>query len=130
MTYHVLVKLKFTVAAMLLLSDDWTTQCDALSFLHEASQNKNTASSCKGYHAVFARLAEHGPSGLTSALMHEANKEEAIYELIKGDLRLFCFIDREMIVLTNGYLKKGQKVDKTEVARAIKIKKAYYSEHK
>jgi hypothetical protein len=130
MTYHVLEKSKFTVAAILSLADDWTTQCDALSFLHAASQNKNTASSCKGYHAVFARLAEHGPSGLTSALMHEVNKEEAIYELIKGDLRLFCFIQGEMIFLANGYIKKSQKADKTEVARAIKIKKAYYSQPK
>ena len=124
MTYHVLAKGKFTVAALFSVTEDFSTTSPSLTFLHEMCQNKNTSSSCKGFWAVFARLAELGPP-LTSALMHEVNKENAIQELIKGDLRLLCFIEKDTIYLTNGYVKKSQKANPAEVTKAIAAKKLY-----
>lgn len=128
MTYHVLESGKFIVAALESLAEDFTPHCDALEFLKSCYHNKGTTASCNGFKAVFKRYAEHGPSGLTSAMLHEANKEESIQEFIKGDLRLLCFIDRNTIYLTNGYVKKSQKADKTEVARAIQARKKFFAD--
>lgn len=75
MPYHVLVKKKFTVAALDVFADNWATSCPALEFLQQAYNDSNTLASCKGFRALFELLASVGPSGLTSAMMHEANKE-------------------------------------------------------
>ncbi|MCH8496483.1 MAG: type II toxin-antitoxin system RelE/ParE family toxin [Balneolales bacterium] len=43
--------------------------------------------------------------------------------------RIFCFFDEgKLVVLTNGFQKKTQKTPKSEIARAIKIKKQYENE--
>lgn len=78
---------------------------------------------------MFELLADKGPSGLTGAMMHEANKPNAIMELIKGRLRLLCFIERDTIFITNGYLKASQKADAAEVAKAIAAKEKYLESH-
>jgi phage-related protein len=40
--------------------------------------------------------------------------------------RIFCFFDEgKLIVLANGYQKKSQKTLKTEIERAIRIKREY-----
>lgn len=122
MPYHVIVKHAYTVAAIEVLSDDWTTDCPVLKLLEAAYRDSNTASSCKGFRTIFELLARQGPAGLTSAMMHEANKQNGIMELIKGRLRLLCFIEKDTIFLTNGYLKASQKANSAEVAKAIRAK--------
>ncbi|OYQ52575.1 type II toxin-antitoxin system RelE/ParE family toxin [Flavobacterium aurantiibacter] len=43
--------------------------------------------------------------------------------------RIFCFFDKgKLIVLGNGFQKKTQKTPKSEIEKAIKIKKEYESE--
>jgi phage-related protein len=43
--------------------------------------------------------------------------------------RIFCFFDRgKLIVLANGFQKKTQKTPKSEIEKAIKIKKEYEDE--
>ena len=43
--------------------------------------------------------------------------------------RIFCFFDKgKLIVLGNGFQKKTQKTPKSELEKAIKIKKEYESE--
>lgn len=43
--------------------------------------------------------------------------------------RIFCFFDKgKLIVLGNGFHKKTQKTPKSEIEKAIKIKKEYESE--
>lgn len=122
MSYHVLVKNKFTVAAIEVIAEDWSTSCPALTFLKKSFDDANTMSSCKGYRALFELLAQQGPAGLTSSMMHEVNKNNAIMELIKGRLRLLFFVEKDIIYLTNGYLKSTQKADAAEVAKAVKAK--------
>ncbi|MEP0366708.1 MAG: type II toxin-antitoxin system RelE/ParE family toxin [Cyclobacteriaceae bacterium] len=40
--------------------------------------------------------------------------------------RIFCFLDHgQLVVLMNGFQKKTQKTPKTEIERAMKIKKEY-----
>ena len=43
--------------------------------------------------------------------------------------RIFCFFnDGKLIVLANGFQKKSQKTPKSEIERALKIKKEYEQE--
>jgi phage-related protein len=43
--------------------------------------------------------------------------------------RIFCFFDEgKLIVLTNGFQKKTQKTPKSEIEKALKIKKEYEQE--
>ncbi len=60
-------------------------------------------------------------------MLHHANNAEGILEFIKGDLRLFCFEDSDdrLIVLTSGTIKKRKKADKSEVDRAVRVKREY-----
>lgn len=55
-------------------------------------------------------------------MMHEANKQNGIMELIKGRLRLLCFIEKNTVYLANGYLKATPKADPSEIAKAIRAK--------
>lgn len=43
--------------------------------------------------------------------------------------RIFCFFDKsKLVVLANGFQKKTQKTPKSEIEKALKIKKEYESE--
>jgi phage-related protein len=43
--------------------------------------------------------------------------------------RIFCFFDEgKLIVLANGFQKKSQKTPKSEIEKALKIKKEYEQE--
>lgn len=126
MSYHVLIKKKYTVACIESIGENWTTNCPGLDFLAKAHSDANTRKSCNGYSAMFNHIAEHGPSSLTSAMSHEANKENSIMELIKGSLRLLYFTEGDTIYITNGYLKSSQKAPASEVARAINARNAFY----
>jgi hypothetical protein len=127
MSYYVLAKDAFTVAALVDTADEWRITCPILEFLHASSMNRGTAASCRGFKAILGRYAENGPSSLTSAMMHETNKANSILELIKVDLRLLGFIEGGTLYLTNGYLKKAQKADVAEVVKAIKAKNEFLS---
>lgn len=54
------------------------------------------------------------------------DKQEKIYEFKSMDERFFNFFyEGRKIIITNAYRKKGQKVDKRELDRAIALKKDY-----
>jgi len=45
--------------------------------------------------------------------------------------RIFCFFDKgRLVIILNGFQKKTQKTPKTEIDRAIKLKKEYYENKK
>jgi hypothetical protein len=126
MSYTVIKEGKYRVAALTAVKADWTlSECPALQFLQEMHGNKNYVKSCIGFVALMDRWSELGQAGMTSATMHEANKENSILELIKGDLRLLCFVENGTIYLTNGYIKKSQGADPKEVRRAIDARTAF-----
>lgn len=85
--------------------------------------------SARGMPALFERYAAAGRLQLSSVVFHEANKQEGIWEFIKGRLRVFCFMDDDgtLLVLTHGAIKKKQKADRQEVSRAIRLRDAYLS---
>jgi len=58
---------------------------------------------------------------------------DGLYEIrvkLGSDIfRIFCFFDEgKIVVLANGFQKKTQKTRKTEIEKALKIKKEYESE--
>ncbi len=54
------------------------------------------------------------------------DKEKKIYEFKPGGFRFFNFFFKDRkIIITNGYAKKSQKVDKKELKRAINFKDDY-----
>lgn len=58
---------------------------------------------------------------------------DGLYEIriqLGSDIfRIFCFFDEgKLIVLANGFQKKTQKIPKTEIEKAIKIKREYETE--
>lgn len=122
MSYHVLVMGKYQVAALEALREDFTAHCEVYSFLKCCFDDKNFNANARGIWALINRYAEHGPRGLTSDMMHEANKNDAIQELIKGRIRVLGFIENGTLYLTNGYIKKSQAADKQEVARAVRAR--------
>ena len=126
MAYHVLAEAQYRVAALTSLSADWETSCAALEFLHEQAKVKEHQAACRGYAALFARYAIQGRQGMTAEIFHEVDKNASIWQFSKGSLRLLCFVDRNTVILTNGYVKKRQKVDPLELRRAIAAKDAYF----
>lgn len=99
----------------------------ALRFLSNAAPN--TQAAAKGFRALFRRYAEAGRSKLTAELFHEVDNENGIWEFVRGQLRVFCFMDGgRLLILTHGTVKKTKKVDRQEVARAIRRKEAYLAE--
>jgi len=125
MSYHVLDQDGHRVCALTQVGDDWSVRCAVVDFLKEMSANKSYRSSSRGLAVVFNRYAKNGRHGVTQEMFHEADKKDAIWEFIKGDLRVLCFMVGSDVFLTNGYIKKSQKADPTEVNRAINAKKLY-----
>jgi phage-related protein len=45
--------------------------------------------------------------------------------------RVFCFFDKgRIVIILNGFQKKTQKTPRTEIDRALKLKKQYYEDKK
>jgi phage-related protein len=45
--------------------------------------------------------------------------------------RIFCFFDKNrLVIVLNGFQKKTQKTPRTEIDRAIRLKKDYYEDKK
>jgi len=97
--------------------------CPAEEFLLEGEDDR-----CRlGLIAILEFLAENGLDKASAAWLHEANKQDRIYEFIKGPLRLFFFkgADGQIAVCTSGVRKKGSKADKHAVAQAAKLRALY-----
>lgn len=99
--------------------------CPAERFLHEGEEA--TEGQRLGLIQLLEFLAENGLGKASHAWIHEANKQEQIYEFIKGPLRLFFFkgSDGHIAVCTNGGRKKGPKADKALVASASALRTQY-----
>lgn len=121
---RVLVVEKGNREVLAVMEDREPYRCPALEFL--AEQPKNQQGSAKGFRALFKRYALFGRQGLTSELFHEVDKNEHIWEFIKGSLRVFCYVDDGgIVVLSHGTLKKSQKAASKEVNQAIRNKHLY-----
>lgn len=97
--------------------------------------NKKYSGSIRRLFAIIRQVAEapHGPTQLSDEISHEVNKNDSIYEFIAGDLRIFWFyshFQNKIIICSCQHIKKGNKANKLEVSRIIKIKKDFAKAHK
>ena len=112
---------KYTVAAVLK-----NGTCEATEFL-EGLEEKTYRGSVDGLYALMDLVSKAGLQDISTKLSHCVNEEEKIYEFIKGRLRLFYFKGKGdlLVICTGGVIKKTQKVDEKQVARAVALKKQY-----
>lgn len=99
--------------------------CPAEDFL--ANGEKSTRANRAALLDILDFVSDNGVEKLSSKQSHQVNKDEGIYEFIKGSLRLFYFKGKNghLVVCTEGILKKTQKVDPAAVSRAIAMKATY-----
>lgn len=73
------------------------------------------------------RISKEGLADISTKLSHRVDANENIYELIKGDLRLFYFKPEEdfLIICTSALIKKSKSVDPKHVKKAIRLKNEY-----
>lgn len=83
--------------------------------------------SSDGLFELLDRISKEGLSKISSKLSRRVDENENIYELRKGDLRLFYFKTDEnfLIICTSALIKKSQAVDQKHVRKAIRIKNDY-----
>ena len=67
---------------------------------------------------LFDRMAQHGDAPNPKQFKPVRGK---IFEFKKHQIRVFCFRKGDRWLLTNGYKKKKDKLDQSEVARAERI---------
>lgn len=84
--------------------------------------------SAQGAFTLLERYSKQGRHGLTSGQLHEANKEKKIWEIKKGDIRIYFFEDRgKLLVASHAILKKTQKAQKKDINRAVALREKYLS---
>lgn len=100
--------------------------CPAQDFLTNRGADQEANST--GLLEMMGHISKSGFRNTPSKWTHEANKNNGIYELIKGRLRLFYFHGKgnQIIVCTGGAVKNGKKANPQEVAKAIKYKEDYF----
>lgn len=97
--------------------------CPAEDFILKGETT--TLAARQGLLRMIAHVANSGLQNVPSSWFHEANKNEQIYEFIKGPLRLFFFKGegRQIAICTSGIRKTGQKADKASVNKAAAMRK-------
>lgn len=126
MNIKILHESKYRIAAV--VEDDGET-CPVLDFL--ADIDSQYQGSADGLMALIDRIAEHGFEGLSTKLCHYVDKGNKIYELIKGDLRLFFFKGHcdVIVIATHAIIKKQQKTANKDKNKAIEWKQRYQRAH-
>jgi len=108
-------------------TENTNSECCPLSDQLRLFHSGNYRASVAGLVKLIEICAEKGPRGLSDSLFHLADRTEKIYEFIKGDLRLFCFVgDGAVVVCSTAAIKKKRTSDKQEVSRAVRLKEAYF----
>lgn len=125
MSYHVLVEKAYRVCALSEVGKDWGVTCPAVDFLKAKAQQSAYSSSASGLAVTMGRYAENGRHGVTAEMFHEVDSANGIWQFSRGDLRILCFVEGNTVYLTNGYIKKSQKADPAEVARAVAAKRRW-----
>lgn len=102
-------------------------ECPVIDFL--LSVDPRTEATRVGFLEIMAYLAEHGWHNCSPSWSHEVDKQNEIYEFIKGDFRIFFFKGQgHFVAVCTGVSRKfGQKADKSSVNKAKAMKKAYWS---
>ena len=95
--------------------------CELVSFLETVPETESAR-----LYKYLDRMAQSGPLRNTEQSKPIA---QGIFELRTwGGLRVFCFYDEgKMVLCTNGYLKKRQKLDSNAFRLALAWKQKYFA---
>ena len=115
---------KFSVKAIVQERDNCTFFVPVMDFLK--LQYATNRSNVSGLKTFFKRYAKMGRLEFTSETFHEASKENDIWRFSKGQLRIYCFMDGDILILTHGNLKKTNKTDKANIDKAVREKELYF----
>jgi len=93
-----------------------------------SSTNKSIQAYLSGLRDMIAYAAENGLENCPTKWLHEANKDEKIYEFIKGPFRVFFFKgDGDTIAVCTGFTRKsGDKADGGCVGYAAIKRREYF----
>ena len=111
MKLQTLLKDKYSIAAVVETKNAVDT-CPAIDFLNEIESEFQ--SNADGIYTLMTYIAENGLQNISSKQCHLVDRENKIFELIKGNIRVFFFKGhRDLIVIaTHGIIKKSQKTKK------------------
>ena len=100
------------------------TCCPLIDFL--TGLGKRYEGSVSGLFDFLERFAISGRDTFNDELCHYVDKDEKIWEFIKGDIRVLWFYgDGRIIICSHAFIKKAQKTPVKDIKRAITAKKAY-----
>lgn len=76
---------------------------------------------------LFERFSRSGRDTFNDDLCHYVDKDEKIWEFIKGDIRVLWFYGKgsRIVVCSHGFIKKSRKTPIKEINHAVAIKKEY-----
>lgn len=99
-------------------------------WLQEMMANKDTKANASGILALFDDLAsrDRGPIDISDGLCHAVDKDNGIYQLSKGKLRVLFFhhpTEQKIVIVSHGFMKKTQKTPSAEVDAAIRLRKKF-----
>ena len=99
--------------------------CEPIDCLMEL--NANYQACADGLFELLDRISKEGLADISTKLSRRVDENENIWELRKGDLRLFYFKTEDdfLIICTSALIKKTQNVDLKHVKRAIRFKHSY-----
>ncbi len=120
-----IVKNRFTVYAVKLNSDE---DHDAFSLLsgRKNPSNKREQSAVRSALARISRLSI-GPDALSKTVCHAVSDD--IWQITSDQIRILWFYDEGcLIICTHFFVKKTQKTPPGEIARAKRIRDAYFKD--
>lgn len=113
---------RYRVCAVM-FEQDFKFACPVWDFMK--AQHPTIPGSVSGLKGLFERYADSGRAKLSTEVFHHADQKEEIFEFIKGQIRIFCFLDGNAAILTNGALKKTPKASSSDVGEAIRCRNLY-----
>lgn len=85
--------------------------------------------SAHGFYAIWEQIGTRGPNCLPTNMYHCVDSNNKIYEFIKGDLRVLCFVAKNQIcVCSTVFIKSGRKPRKPDIRAAIALRNQYLIE--
>ena len=115
----------YIVKAIGRLKGDGGYEIPVLDFLKE--QSRTSGADVRKMRTLLKRYAEGGLRKLSGEVFHKADKDNA-WRFSSGQLRLYGFIDGNIIILTHGTLKKTQKTDVRDKETIKKERENYFKE--
>lgn len=117
----------YIVKAIGRLKDDGGYEIPVLDFLK--IQSRTSGSDVRKIKSLLKRFSEGGPGKLTSEVFHKADEGNA-WRFSSGQLRLYGFTDRNIIILTHGALKTTRKTDSRDAEKIKRERESYFKERR